>query len=44
MGVIQGVQTKTVTGKSQLLQEEEGQIGLWRQEPGSSSLAEFLRT
>lgn len=43
MGVVQGVQTKTVTGKSQLLQEAERQRGLWGQEPGCSSLPEFLR-
>lgn len=27
MGVVQGVQTKTLTGKSQLLQEEEREMG-----------------
>lgn len=43
MGVVQGVRTKEITGKSQLLQEAEREIGLWRQEPGCSSLPEFLR-
>lgn len=38
VGLVQGVQTKTVTGKSQLLQEER----LWRQEPGCLTLPETL--
>lgn len=44
MGVVQGVQTKTLTGKSQLLQEEEREIGFGDRDQVAQVLQSFSGT
>lgn len=44
VGVVQGVQTKTLTGKSQLLQEEEREIGFGDRDQVAQVLQSFSGT